>query len=162
MGGLELTKRNAQDEDESQQAAIQHPIRTEGRQTGPKGVLADYAYHKQLKSEASQARLRAYHKRMMNQAVTTTSYGQDQQELVLEHNKSEDEDDLDDDRDAILAFRQQRLQELARMSNHTVRRQQKVFGQVEDIDADEYASVIDTEWKTVPIVIHLYDEVSVV
>jgi hypothetical protein len=99
---------------------------------------------------------------MMNQAVTTTSYGQDQQELVLEHNKSEDEDDLDDDRDAILAFRQQRLQELARMSNHTVRRQQKVFGQVEDIDADEYASVIDTEWKTVPIVMHLYDEVSVV
>lgn len=125
-------------------------------------MLADYEYHKQLKSEASQARLRAYHKRMLDQAVTTTSYAQDQQELVLEPMKSDDEDDdKDDEQDAILAYRQQRLKELARMSNHSVRRQHKVFGQVEDIDADLYASVIDTEWKTVPIVIHLYDEVRV-
>ncbi|GAB5591969.1 hypothetical protein Unana1_06869 [Umbelopsis nana] len=141
------------------QSTVHQPIRTEGRQTGPKGVLADYEYHKQLKSEASQARLRAYHKRMLDQAVTTTSYAQDQQELVLEPMKSDDEDDdKDDEQDAILAYRQQRLKELARMSNHSVRRQHKVFGQVEDIDADLYASVIDTEWKTVPIVIHLYDE----
>ncbi|KAG2173766.1 hypothetical protein INT43_005186, partial [Umbelopsis isabellina] len=140
-------------------SSSQQPIRTGGRQTGPKGVLADYEYHKQLKNEASQARLRAYHKRMVENAITTTSYGQDQQELILEHRVSDDEDLLEDsDQDAILAYRQQRLQELAKMSNSSVRRQQKVFGTMEDIDADQYASVIDTEWKTVPIIIHLYDE----
>jgi hypothetical protein len=145
---------------QEESSSSQQPVRTGGRQTGPKGVLADYEYHKQLKNEASQARLRAYHKRMVENSITTTSYGQDQQELVLEHRDS-DEDLLEDneDQDAILAYRQQRLQELARMSNSSVRRQQKVFGSVEDIDADQYASVIDTEWKTVPIIIHLYDEV---
>lgn len=96
---------------------------------------------------------------MVNQAITTTSYGQDQQELVLEHINS-DEDDIDeDDESAIQAYRQQRLKEFARISNPAVRRQQKVFGHVDDIDANEYASIIDTEWKSVPIVIHLYDEV---
>jgi hypothetical protein len=96
---------------------------------------------------------------MSDQAITTSSYAQDQQELVLEQMNS-DEDDLDnDDESAIQAYRQQRLKELARLSNPAVRRQQKVFGQVDDIDADEYANIIDTEWKTVPIVIHLYDEV---
>jgi hypothetical protein len=98
---------------------------------------------------------------MVNQAITITSYGQDQQELVLEHINS-DEDDIDeDDESAIQAYRQQRLKEFARISNPAVRRQQKVFGHVDDIDANEYASIIDTEWKSVPIVIHLYDEVSV-
>jgi Phosducin len=97
---------------------------------------------------------------MVNQAITTTSYGQDQQELILEPMNS-DEDDIDgDDENAIQAYRQQRLKEFARISNPAVRRQQKVFGQVDDIDSNEYASMIDNEWKSVPIVIHLYDEVG--
>ncbi|KAG2187965.1 hypothetical protein INT44_000715 [Umbelopsis vinacea] len=155
---IESQDSDAEDDRYSHEAPAHQPIRTEGRKTGPKGVLADYAFHKQLKSEADQARLRAYHKRMVNQAITTTSYGQDQQELVLEHMNS-DEDDIDnEDEDAIQAYRQQRLKEFARISNPAVRRQQKVFGQVNDIDANEFSTIIDNEWKSVPIVIHLYDE----
>ncbi|KAI9289699.1 thioredoxin-like protein [Umbelopsis sp. AD052] len=155
---IESQDSDAEDDRYSHEAPAHQPIRTEGRKTGPKGVLADYAFHKQLKSEADQARLRAYHKRMVNQAITTTSYGQDQQELVLEHINS-DEDEIDnEDEDAIQAYRQQRLKEFARISNPAVRRQQKVFGQVDDIDANEFSTIIDNEWKSVPIVIHLYDE----
>ncbi|KAI8369007.1 thioredoxin-like protein [Blakeslea trispora] len=134
----------------------QQSTRETGPQTGPKGVKADHDYHQQIKL-ASAAKARAdYNARMLAKAPTTTTYAQDQQELlILESNPPEEEDD-EEERAALKKYREQRLKEL-KLGNHAIRRQQKLFGSVNTIDADNYAQEIDHEWKTVPVIVHIYD-----
>lgn len=100
---------------------------------------------------------------MLAKAPTTTTYAQDQHNkaveeiLVLQHEEEVlEKDELD-------YYRRKRLQELKSLkgSNHYLRRQQKVFGTVTTIDMDEYPDEIDNEWKTIPVIVHLYDEVSI-
>ncbi|KAI8388670.1 thioredoxin-like protein [Radiomyces spectabilis] len=154
---------NDQDEDiykDDDNDSIPFNAQHGGRQTGPKGVIADQKYHEQLQRDA-QLRSQARHNaRILAKAPTTTTYREDEaakDELVLEAKAEESDGDLEDEA-ALQRFRQQRLAELRNMNNHAVRQQHRVFGTVQDITAEEYASVIDKEWKTVPIIIHLYDE----
>ncbi|KAG2224127.1 hypothetical protein INT45_000142 [Circinella minor] len=141
------------------------PGRKMGPQTGPKGVIADHAHYQREQREAQADSRRAYNERMMAKAPTTTTYLQDEAErqLVLEYpsdEKDNSDNDLfdEDDEEAIRLYREKRLEELKQMNNHQSRTMHRVFGKVEDITADDYATVIDKEWRTVPVVVHLYDE----
>ncbi|KAI9274301.1 thioredoxin-like protein [Phascolomyces articulosus] len=137
-----------------------------GPQTGPKGVLADHAHYQQEQRGAQADTRRAYNAKMLAKAPTTTTYLQDEAErqLILEHptdNKQDsDDDDLldEEDEEAIRQYREKRLAELKGINNHQSRMMHRVFGKLEDIAADDYATVIDKEWRTVPVIVHLYDE----
>ncbi|KAI8372061.1 thioredoxin-like protein [Choanephora cucurbitarum] len=120
-----------EEQDDHSNDLISQSERTTGPQTGPKGVKADHDYQQQMKL-ASAAKARAeYNARMLAKAPTTTTYAQDQEELLI-------------------------LQKL-KLGNHSIRKQQKLFGSVSTIDADDYAQEIDHEWKTVPVIVHIYD-----
>lgn len=90
-----------------------------------------------------------YNARLLAKAPTTTTYLQDEankpaQELLILQAEQEDDD--------LKYFRDKRLLELR---NNT--RQQRVFGSLTTITADEYANVIDEEWENIPVIVHLYD-----
>ncbi|CAG8574306.1 11154_t:CDS:2 [Dentiscutata heterogama] len=55
-----------------------------GRQTGPKGVLADHEYHKQYTKQQKAASIAAYNERMLSKALTTTTYREDELNKSLE------------------------------------------------------------------------------
>ena len=107
---------------------------------------------------ASAAKARAeYNARMLAKAPTTTTYAQDQEELLILQSAQEKEEEYDEEEQAALRkYREQRLKEL-KLGNHSIRKQQKLFGSVSTIDADDYAQEIDHEWKTVPVIVHIYD-----
>lgn len=100
---------------------------------------------------------------MLAKAHTTTTYTQDElnkpmeEILILEH----EEEILN--KDEIDYYRKRRLNELRNLknNNHYLRRQQKVFGTLTTIDANEYPDEIDNEWNTIPVIVHLYDEVRI-
>ncbi|KAI9322277.1 thioredoxin-like protein [Dichotomocladium elegans] len=138
---------------------LQHPstvpyaTRQMGPQTGPKGVVADHAFFQKTQREA-QAQARAeYNARMLAKAPTTTTYLQDEaaKEFVLQSQIEEE----DDDDAAIRRYREKRLQELKCEGQQ---KDERVFGQVFDIDADDYATAIDMEFRGVSVLVHLYDE----
>lgn len=154
------------------------PVSTfrEGPQTGPKGVIADHAEYERARWQEQQRARAEYNARMLAKAPTTTTYAQDeaekaknvqqQDELVLEYSQrggSDDDDDEDDmllqDEEIMQRYREQRLQELKQLSNQKARQQHRLFGTVQDVSADEYVAAIDKEWRTVPVVVHIYDEV---
>ncbi|KAI8969180.1 thioredoxin-like protein [Mycotypha africana] len=147
--------------------------RVSGPQTGPKGVIADHKYYKQQQLADKSKAYADYNAHMRAKALTTTTYLQDlqqQEELVLEHKPSplsgaknliyDEDDQLEGDDDTFLKdYRQKRLLELKRLQerNHALRQQQKRFGQLKTIAADDYADEVDNEWKSVPVIIHLFD-----
>lgn len=128
-------------------------MRNSGPQTGPKGVKADHDYHKQKELDLKLKSISEYNARLLAKAPITTTYLQDQQELVLDYNNPELEDD------ELKYLREKRLKQL-KNNNHSIRQQQKIFGHLTTITVDDYLDEIDNEWKTVPVIIHLYDEVK--
>ncbi|KAF7722072.1 hypothetical protein EC973_003721 [Apophysomyces ossiformis] len=138
------------------------PVRQSGRQTGPKGVIADHAFYQQVKEDAQQKARSEYNARMLAKAMTTTTYLEDQahaqMELVLEHKKEDSDDDLLEDDEMLQQYREKRLAQLKQMNNRETRRQHRVFGTLEDVQAEDYAMAIDKEWRTVPVIIHLHDK----
>ncbi|EIE85556.1 hypothetical protein RO3G_10266 [Rhizopus delemar RA 99-880] len=104
-------------------------IRSKGPQTGPKGVKADYDYYQRIKAESTEKARQEYNARILAKAPMTTTFAEDQQELILEY-KEEDSDE-----EVI-----------------------KVFGYVSDVNSDNYIEAIDNEWKTVPIIVHIYSK----
>ncbi|CAO3589104.1 unnamed protein product [Absidia cylindrospora] len=152
-------------------------MRQGGRQTGPKGVIDDQKYQQQMDASKKRGQIADYNAKLLARAPMTTTYLQDQQqqqqqqqpqiELVLESRsanqaRTKHVDNLgdadSDNEEAIKAYRENRLAELKRMRHHTTRQDHRVFGTVQQVDADDYATVIDDEWRTVPVIVHLYDD----
>ncbi|KAG2213269.1 hypothetical protein INT46_002490 [Mucor plumbeus] len=137
--------------------SIPQEERQSGPHTGPKGVRADHGYHQQIQLALKNKARADYNARMLAKASTTTTYLQDvkEQELVLQQQEQEELDD-----DDLKYLREKRLNELKRLKqgNHSIRQQQKLFGTYITIDADEYANEIDDEWKTIPVIIHIFDD----
>lgn len=137
--------------------SIPHEERQSGPHTGPKGVRADHDYQQQIQLALKTKARADYNARMLAKAPTTTTYLQDakEQELILQQQQQEELDD-----DDLKYFREKRLNELKRLKqgNHAIRQQQKLFGTYITIDADEYANEIDDEWKTIPVIIHIFDD----
>ncbi|KAG1590450.1 hypothetical protein G6F47_010047 [Rhizopus delemar] len=129
-------------------------IRSKGPQTGPKGVKADYDYYQRIKAESAEKARQEYNARILAKAPMTTTFAEDQQELILEY-KEEDSDE-----EVIKVYREKRLNELKNLRNNNrfLRQQQKVFGYVSDVNSDNYIEAIDNEWKTVPIIVHIYSK----
>ncbi|KAI8338583.1 thioredoxin-like protein [Chlamydoabsidia padenii] len=142
-------------------------MRQGGRQTGPKGVIDDQKYQQQLDASKRRGQIADYNAKLLAKAPVTTTYLQDQQqqqqqqmELVLESKPKpaiEDENDSDDE-EVLKAYREKRLAELKKMRNHSTRQEHRVFGTLQDIDVDDFVTSIDTEWRTVPVIVHLYDD----
>ncbi|CAO3635046.1 unnamed protein product [Cunninghamella blakesleeana] len=158
-------------------------MRQGGRQTGPKGVIDDQRYQQKLEAYKKNQRIQEHNAKILSKAPITTTYLEDlklqqQQlsanELILEapkknknkniHDDQDGDDDIDDllneledDDDAIKQYREKRLKELKKLSNHKTRKQHKLFGTLEEVHPDDYVLSIDKEWKTVPVIVHLYD-----
>jgi hypothetical protein len=120
---------------------------------------SDHDYHKQKELELKQKALSDYNARILSKAPITTTYLQDQQEqeLVLDYNNNNLLE-----QDELKYLREKRLNELKQLknNNHSVRQQQKLFGNLTTITVDDYLDEIDNEWKTIPVIVHLYDEVN--
>ncbi|CEG73069.1 hypothetical protein RMATCC62417_08519 [Rhizopus microsporus] len=147
------------EEEQEQTGIIPELLRNEGPQTGPKGVKADHDYYQKIQQNSKAREIAAYNARVLAKAPMTTTYAEDKRQeglLILEHKN----DDDDNDDEVIKMYRQKRLNELRNMkaNNHLLRQQQKVFGHVNDVNVDEYLKAIDNEWKTVPVIVHIYDK----
>ncbi|KAJ1992208.1 hypothetical protein H4R33_001091 [Dimargaris cristalligena] len=108
---------------------------TDGPQTGPKGVLADYRHFKAIQQQ--------YQRQPRSQPPprepTRGAESADDSEF----------DDLLDD-EVLQQYSQQRLAEW--------QANQKTFGTVEEVAADSYATTVDQEAPTVRVVVHVYDD----
>ncbi|KAG0181164.1 hypothetical protein DFQ28_007472 [Apophysomyces sp. BC1034] len=162
--GSEVGSDQDEDDNNSDVSQTSMPVRQSGCQTGPKGVIADHAYYQQVKGDAQLKARSDYNARMLAKALTTTTYSEDQAhtqtELILEHKKEDDDSDgeLLEDEEMLRQYRQKRLAELKQINNRETRRQHRLFGTLEDVLADDYATAIDKEWRTVPVIIHLHDK----
>lgn len=118
-------------------------------------MKADYDYYQRIKAESAEKARQEYNARILAKAPTTTTFAEDQQELILEY-KEEDSDE-----EMMKIYREKRLGELKNLRNNNrfLRQQQKVFGYVSDVNSDNYIEAIDNEWKTVPIIVHIYSKV---
>ncbi|CEP08934.1 hypothetical protein [Parasitella parasitica] len=138
--------------------SIPHEERQSGPNTGPKGVKADHDYHQQIQLGLKHKARADYNARMLAKAPTTTTYLQDakEQELILQQQQQQQELDDDD----LKYLREKRLSELKRLAqgNRSIHQQQKLFGAYKTINADEYADEIDDESKTIPVIIHIFDD----
>ncbi|KAJ3411832.1 Alpha-1,3-mannosyltransferase-like protein [Chytridiales sp. JEL 0842] len=135
-----------------------------GAMTGPKGVIADYKFHKQ------QERSRSDEKKARDWAKVSKSGLQSgwlQRQLEAEKkagikggrdddDADEEVDDLiksleDEEEDAVLQeIKTRRLLEMAAMVN------KKRFGKLIEVDVDQYVDCIDKEDPNVHVIIHLY------
>ncbi|CAG8554369.1 1894_t:CDS:2 [Ambispora gerdemannii] len=136
------------------------PLSHGGRQTGPKGVIADHAFHEQMARERKTAFIKSYNERMLSKAITTTTFREDQErnkqeEALLQEleNISSDEDD-EDEQEVIRRYREQRIKE---MKNHEYYKSRPKFGFLKEVSAGQYVSAIDNEAANVSIVLHLYE-----
>ncbi|CAO3640049.1 unnamed protein product [Cunninghamella echinulata] len=146
-------------------------MRQGGRQTGPKGVIDDQKYQQSLEAYQKKQRIQEYNAKLLSKAPTTTTYLEDElllkqlqlqqqqrgtDELILE-SPTHKQDDEEDDEEVLKAYREKRLRELKQLKNHNTRKQHRLFGKYEEIHPDDYVLSIDNEWKTVPVIVHLYD-----
>ncbi|KAI8988661.1 thioredoxin-like protein [Pilobolus umbonatus] len=141
-----------------EKSTVSFTSRTKGPQTGPKGVRADYAYQQQQEKIVEAEQRREYNARVLSQAPMTTTYREDEdnkkRELILEYKEMSS----DEEEEAFMKeYREKKLREL-KENNHVIRQRHKVFGTVSTVNADEYVTSIDQEWKTVPVIVHLFDE----
>lgn len=141
------------------------PIRKKGN-TGPKGVLMDYAEHvenERLEREVAQLKNEYLIKKM----TITTMTAREQEKLKkleeqekleredLEKQRSDEEEDgdeLDDDDEFFAQYKAKRITEIQSTRNPT-------FGYLQQITQDEYVDAIDNTNPQTHVVIHLYQPV---
>ncbi|CAG8668113.1 17808_t:CDS:2 [Dentiscutata erythropus] len=126
-----------------------------GRQTGPKGVLADHEYHKQYTKQQKAASIAAYNERMSSKALTTTTYREDELNKSLEEDLKDLENISSDEeeKEALKKYREQRLREIK--ENQKLNR--KRYGALREISSNQYVKAIDDEAPDVCVIIHLYE-----
>ncbi|KAI7901784.1 thioredoxin-like protein [Cokeromyces recurvatus] len=155
--GNRIESETDDDEQNDKQQHIMQEERISGPKTGPKGVKADHDYYQQKQLAAKTKAYAEYNARILAKAPTTTTYQEDIKEELLILGREEEEEDDDDD---LKDYREKRLQELKQIkeNNHSIRQQQKVFGSLITVNMNDYVKHIDHEWKTISVIVHLYDE----
>ncbi|CAG8468316.1 15342_t:CDS:2 [Cetraspora pellucida] len=128
-----------------------------GRQTGPKGVLADHEYHKQYTQQQKSASIVAYNERMLSKAPMTTTYREDELNKALEEDLKDLENISSDEEEkqALKKYREQRLRELKEIKNQKVNK--KRYGTLREISSNQYVKAIDDEAPDVCVIVHLYE-----
>lgn len=121
--------------------------------TGPKGVIKDWQRFKQLENEKNIEKETEKLSLMKKLCITSKTVAEDSQQTEQDDLDAELAELMNDD-SVLLQFQQQRMREmLARCG-----KQQKHFGSVIPLtNGDEFLNAIDNEEKSVPVIIHIYE-----
>lgn len=158
------------------------PQRTSGPQTGPKGVKADRDHARELERDGRREARRARDAELSKRAMLAGDW-REQERLQKKEDRRRrdqgragsreeqerggsdlDDDDLDEDAEAISAFRRARILELqggqGTSASSSQRAGTSTYGQLLEVDGDEYASQIDDVPIGTSVVVHIYSHVS--
>lgn len=121
--------------------------------TGPKGVIKDWQRFKQLENEKNVEKETEKLALMKKLCITAKT--------VAEDGRQADQDEIDaelaelmNDDSILLQFQQQRMREMLERCG----KQEKFFGTVISLNnGDEFLNAIDNEDKSVPIIVHIYE-----
>ncbi|KAI9306189.1 thioredoxin-like protein [Cunninghamella echinulata] len=138
---------NEQSDQEIQNEPIPSSVmmRQGGRQTGPKGVIDDQKYQQSLEAYQKKQRIQEHNAKLLSKAPTTTTYRED--ELLKQLQQQQQQRGTD-----VLI-----LEPPTHKEDDDDEEQHRLFGKYEEIHPDDYVLSIDNEWKTVPVIVHLYD-----
>ncbi|CAG8724544.1 3463_t:CDS:2, partial [Acaulospora colombiana] len=133
-----------------------------GRQTGPKGVLADHAYHKQQVQQQRAASIAAYNERMLSKALMTTTFREDEMIKAQEEELLKDLENISSDEEekqVIKKYREQRIREIKEkaITRPNGSGSRKRFGSLREISSSQYVKSIDDEAPDVSVIVHLYE-----
>lgn len=121
--------------------------------TGPKGVIKDWQRFKQLENEKNVEKEMEKLALMKKLCVTAKTVAEDKQQAEQDELDAELAELMNDD-SILLQFQQQRMREMLDRCG----KQQKFFGQVISLaNGDEFLNAIDNEDKSVPIIVHIYE-----
>lgn len=121
--------------------------------TGPKGVIKDWQRFKQLETEKSIEKETEKVQLMKKLCITSKTVAEDARQADQDELDAELAELLNDD-NILLQFQQQRMREMLDRCG----RQQKQFGDVVSLgNGDEFLNAIDNEDKSVPIIVHIYE-----
>lgn len=121
--------------------------------TGPKGVIKDWQRFKQLETEKSMEKEAEKLTLMKKLCITSKTGAEDARQAEQDELDAELAELMNDD-SILLQFQQQRMHEMLERCG----RQQKQFGTVISLaNGDEFLNAIDNEDKSVPIIVHIYE-----
>lgn len=121
--------------------------------TGPKGVIKDWQRFKQLETEKSIEKETEKVALMKKLCITSKTVAEDARQADQDELDAELAELLNDD-NILLQFQQQRMREMLERCG----RQQIQFGAVISLaNGDEFLNAIDNEDKSVPIIVHIYE-----
>lgn len=121
--------------------------------TGPKGVIKDWQRFKQLETEKSLEKETEKLALMKKLCITAKTAAEDAQQAEQDELDAELAELMNDD-SILLQFQQQRMREMLERCG----KQQKLFGTVISLaNGDEFLNAIDNEDKSVPIIVHIYE-----
>jgi len=123
----------------------QMPHEHKGAQTGIKGVLADKKESDRLKAEKVTRDQRQLLEKIKKMSITLRNADQ-------KKDNSDEELDLEDD-EFLRQYESQRLQQMMASSQS-----RPTFGTFKNIKVSEYIDAIDKTDKSVPVIIHLYQD----
>ncbi|RHZ76499.1 hypothetical protein Glove_197g48 [Diversispora epigaea] len=143
------------------------PVRSDipthgGRQTGPKGVLADHAYHKRQMQQQKAKSIATYNEHMLSKALTTTTFREDEIIKAQEEELFKDLENISSDeeeKEAIRKYREKRIIEIKQKEfiKFNGGNKKKRFGTLREISSNQYVKTIDNELPNVSVIVHLYE-----
>ncbi|PWN25590.1 hypothetical protein BDZ90DRAFT_234032 [Jaminaea rosea] len=158
------------------------PQRTSGPQTGPKGVKADRDHARELERDGRREARRARDAELSKRAMLAGDWREQERLQKSEDRRRRDQvrvgsreeqerdgsdldsDDLDEDAEAVSAFRRARILELqggqGTSASSSQRAATATYGQLLEVDGDEYASQIDDVPIGTSVVVHIYSHLS--
>lgn len=158
------------DEDEAQSqnksSSTANAFEHSGRQTGPKGVMADYNHSKRIERQQGLEDMKAHNEEMLRQAPTTTTYRQDlalqKQAKRQAQDRSSDELELESDQEdeVLRKYRAQRLQEMKKFSANGRASKRPTYGKVMEVNAEQYVAMTETADASplgTMVIVHIYD-----
>lgn len=128
--------------------------RLDGRatQTGPKGVIEDWRRYKQLETEKRERDLLERDELCKKLAMTCKSFREEEKDKA-----ENDEFDLSDDDDDFMEwYKRKRIVE---MQEKVAKKWSKIaFGEVIELNRENFVDAIEKEEKFVTVMIHIYDD----
>ncbi|XP_039249612.2 phosducin-like protein [Styela clava] len=122
-------------------------------QTGPKGVIEDWRRYKQLETEKRERDIMEKDELCRKLAMTCKSFKEEEND---KKQAGKDEFDLSDDEDFMEYYKKKRIIEMQEM---VAKKWSKiVFGDVIELNRDNFVDAIEKEDKHVTVIIHIFDD----
>lgn len=123
------------------------------KNTGPKGVIKDWQRFKQLENEKNVEKETEKLTLMKKLCITSKTVAEDARQTDQDELDAELAELMNDD-SVLLQYQQQRMREMLERCG----KKQKQFGTVVSLaNGDEFLNAIDNEDKSVPVIIHIYE-----